>query len=255
ADVEREAEQRSIERLLAEPEVAEVRREAAYQERCEEEQCRELIGKFAQESAKKTGDGIGEIVDCYETIVMEFLAARYLHADGKRYSLATVLRGKYESDTALKEFLPEFANWIRDYVSDCIHEHRFAFTPRYSQIVPTHTWSLCRHSVRRELLTALAEEYVRDREGLLRFVCAVFKRWRKIHQPHSAWRLKLVTEQHANDVPHHRIAQRLEKADAVPKGAAVPGTSAYHKLRSKIKKIRSRDRNIAWQRRAGDKNG
>jgi hypothetical protein len=230
-------------------------REANLDDLKDVEFCQDLVSKFIRKSATKTGDAIADVRDRYDTIVIELLAVRYTQTDGKGYSLATVLRDKYESDTALKEFLPKFAKWIREYVSDCIHEHTFAFTPLYRQIVPAHTWTLCRHRVSRDLLTALAEEYVRDREGLLRFLCAVFKRWRKIDQPHSAWRVKLVTEQHANDVPHHRIAQRLEKIDAVPKGTAVPGTSAYRKLRSKIKKIRSRDRKAAWQRRAGDKDG
>jgi hypothetical protein len=227
----------------------ELEREAAYEELCDEELCRQLTGQFARESARKTGDAIGDIRDRYDAIVMEFTAARYAQTDGKRYSLGTVLRDKYKTDTALKEFLPKFGKWIGEYVSDCIRQHILGFTPLYRQIVPTHTWTLSRHCVSRDLLTALAEEYVRDREGLLRFICAVFKRWRKIDQPHSAWRVKLVTEQHANDVSHHKIAQRLEKIDAVPKGTVVPGTSAYRKLRSTIKQIRSRDRKAAWQRR------
>ena len=230
-------------------------REAAYEELVEKELCFDLAGKCARESANRTGDAIADVRDRYEAIVIELLAARYTQTDGNSYALATALRGKYESDSALEEFLPNFSKWIAKYVSDCINEHTFAFTPLYRQIVPAHTWTLRDHSVSKELLTALAEEYVRDREGLLRFLYAVFRRWRKIGHPHSAWRVKLVTEQHANNVAHHRIAQRLEKIDAVPKGSAVPGTSAYRKLRSRIKKIRSRDQNAAGQRRVGDRNG
>jgi len=178
----------------------EVSREAAYEELCEEEVCRDLAGKFARESATKTRDAIGEVRDRYDTIVIELIAARYAQTDGKSCSLGTVLRAKYESDSALNEFLPKFAKWIGYYVSGCIREHTIGFTPLYQQIVPTHNWTLCGHNVSRELLTALAEEYVRDREGLLRFLCTVFKRWRKIAQSHSAWRVKLVTEQHANQV-------------------------------------------------------
>ena len=216
--------------------------EAVWDDLEDVEFCQDLVSKFARKSAKTTRNGNGEIVG-YETIVTEFLAARYLHTDGKPYSLATVLRGKYESDTALKEFLPEFANWIRNYVLDCIHEHRFAFTPRYSQIVPTHTWSLCRHSVRRELLTALAEEYVRDREGLLRFVCAVFKRWRKINAPDSLSRVRLITQQHLGGPKV--VAQYLQNIGAVSKC-----TTAKHSesLRGRIKKYRGRDRKKALKR-------
>ena len=233
----------------------EVSREAAYEELCEEEVCRDLAGKFARESATKTRDAIGEVRDRYDTIVIELIAARYAQTDGKSCSLGTVLRAKYESDSALNEFLPKFAKWIGYYVSGCIREHTIGFTPLYQQIVPTHNWTLCGHNVSRELLTALAEEYVRDREGLLRFLCTVFKRWRKIAQSHSAWRVKLVTEQHANQVHTIGLHIGLKIIDAVPKGTVEPGTSAYRKLRSRIKKIRSRDRKVAWQRRAGDKNG
>jgi hypothetical protein len=109
--------------------------------------------------------------------------------------------------------------------------------------------------VNRELLTALALEYVRDREGLMRFLSAVAKRWREIDQPHSVWRRKLVIAQHTDGVPDHQIAQRLKKIDAVPKGTVVPGTDAYRKLRANIKQHRSRDRKAALQRRVGDKNG
>jgi hypothetical protein len=163
--------------------------------------------------------------------------------------LRTVLSSKYESDAALKEFLPEFAKWIGEYASDCIHEHSFGFTPLYRQIVPRHNWILSGHKVTRELLTALAEEYVRDRKGLLQFLNAIFKRWQKIDRPDSLHRMKVVIEQHADDVPYHRIAQRLDRIGAVAKGSAVPGTSANRKLRSNIKKIRSRDRKSAAEKK------
>jgi hypothetical protein len=233
----------------------ELSREAAYEELCEEEECRDLVGEFARESAMKTRDAIGEVHDRYDTIVIELLAARYMQTDGKSYSLGTVLRGKYESDSALNEFLPKFAKWIGDYVSGCIREHSFGFTPLYQQIVPTHTWTLCGHSVNRELLTALAEEYVRDRVGLMRFLAAAFKRWRKINQPYSQSRVKLVTQQHASGFPHHRIVRNLAKIGAVPMESADPTTKDYRLLRGKIKKYRTRDQNNALGRRAGDKNG
>jgi hypothetical protein len=230
----------------------ELSREAAYEELCEEEECRDLTGQFARESAMKTRDAIGEVHDRYDTIVIELLAARYTRTDGNPYSLSTVLRSKYESDAVLQAFLPKFGNWIGKYVSECILEHSL-FTPLYRQIVPTHTRRLCGHSVNTELLTALAEEYVRDRVGLMRFLAAAFKRWRKIHQPCSTWRVKLVTDQHANHVPHYRIAHRLRKISAVPKGTAEPGTTAYAKLRARIKKVRSLARKAA-AKKSGDKN-
>jgi hypothetical protein len=224
-------------------------REAAHDDLMGQEHCWDLAGKFARESGTKTGNANEAIRDRYETITGEFRAARYSEANEKLYSLSTALRSKYESDAALKEFLPNFAKWIGDYVSDCFHEHTFRFTPLYRQIVPRHTWKLCGHKVTRELLTALAEEYVRDRKGLLQFLSAIFKRWQKDDQPDSLLRMKVVIEQCADDVPHHRIAQLLDRTGAVAKGSAVPGTSAYRKLRWNIKKIRSRDRKSAAEKK------
>jgi hypothetical protein len=219
--------------------------EAARDDLTDVELCRALAGKFARESARRTSRNIGEIRDRYETIVLEFLSVRYTLSGGKRVSLTTVLRSKYDTDEALHKFLPRLGKWIGEYVCDCIREHSFGFTPLYRQIVPTHTWTLCGHNVTSELLTAFAEEYVRDRDGLMRFVSAVFKRWRKLNQPHSTWRVRLVVQQHGRDIPHHRIVQRLEKIDAVSKGSAVPGTKEYNRLRAKIKKYRTRDQNDA----------
>ena len=193
-------------------------REAAGDDLMSQEHCWDLAGKFARESRTKTGDANEAIRDRYETITGEFRAARYSEADGKLYSLSTALRSKYESDAALKEFLPNFAKWIGEYVSDCIYEHIFGFTPLYHQIVPRHTWILCGcHKVTRELLTALAEEYVRDRKGLLQFLNAIFKRWQKDHKPDSLLRMKVVIEQYADDVPQHRIAQGFDRIGAVAK--------------------------------------
>jgi len=216
-------------------------RQAASDDLVSQEHCWDLAAKFAHES--------GDVPDRYEEITSELLAERYTQTDGKRYSLSTVLRDQYESDTVLEEFLRTFGKWIGEYVSDCIHEHSFGFTPLYRQIVPRHTWKLCGHKVTRELLTALAEEYVRDREGLLQFLNAIFKRWQKDHRPDSLLRMKVVIEQHADDVEHRRIAQRLDRIGAVAKGSAVPGTSANRKLRSNIKKIRSRDRKSAAEKK------
>jgi hypothetical protein len=72
-----------------------------------------------QQRLLKAGDRIGDVRDRYDTIVMELLAARYEQTDGKRYSLGIVLRGKCETDKALKEFLQHLGKWIK------------AFAPRY----------------------------------------------------------------------------------------------------------------------------
>ena len=84
-------------------------REAAYEDLTNVELCEDLAGKFALKSARKTGDTIGGVLDNYGKIVIELLAVRYTQTDGRRYSLGAVLRGRYESDSALKEFLPKLA--------------------------------------------------------------------------------------------------------------------------------------------------
>jgi hypothetical protein len=222
----------------------ELGREAAYDDRCEEEECRDLAGEFTRESAKKTDDAIADVRERYETIVSELLAARYSETDGKPYSLCTVLRSKYESDSALKEFLPKFAKWIREYVSDCINEHTFVFTPLYRQIVPGHTWTLSGHSVSKELLTVLAQEYVRDRQGLMRFLQEVFKRWRKINQPGSLFRQRLLTHQLAGTPKE--IANALELIGAV---ATSTTEHQFRSLCSSVRQYRSRDPKAALKRR------
>src|SRR5262249_39136215 len=166
------------------------------------------------------------------------LAARYTQTDGKPYSLSTVLRNKYESDAVLKEFLLKFGNWIGEYVSDCIREHSFGFSPLYRQIVPPDTWTLCGHKISRELLTALAEEHVRDRAGLMRFLLAVFKRWRKIYKLGSSWQILLVKSQllGRND---KGMAAAIEKSSFQEN----PGTEKEHdKLMWRIRQCLKRER-------------
>jgi hypothetical protein len=225
-------------------------REAAVEELGDEELCYDLAGKFACKSAGKTGEGIGEICDRLERVVEELLAARYVAEGGKLYSLGTALRGYYEAQGKLKEFLAELGARIELYAV------------RRIQGEPDYHWKLngsedvravavlCGHAVREGLMTALGVEYVRDRKGLMKFLGAVFTRWRKTGKERSVWRVKQVVAQHADDVPHHRIARRLEKIGAVAPGTVQPGTSAYRKLRSKIKKIRSRDRKAAFSKRS-----
>jgi hypothetical protein len=218
-------------------------REAAYGELVDDELCLKLIGKLAPESAVETGDAIGEVRDRYDRVVMELLAARYTNSDGKRYSLGSVLLSKYETDAALSEFVPNFGKWIGKYVSDCIREHSFGFTPLYRQIVPAHTWTLCDHTVDGELLTALAEEYVRDRAGLMRFLFSVFKQWRKVYDPQSLWRVRLLTQQHLGGPKV--VAQYVENAGAVSPKTTPQQVDA---LRQCIKQYRSRDRKDALKR-------
>jgi len=210
-------------------------REAAYAERCDEELCRKLIGKFARESAKRTSGDTGEIRDRYETIVLEFLAVRYTQPDRKGYSLSTALRSKYETDEALQKFLPEFDNWIGEYVSDCIREHNFEFTPLYQQTVPAHIWTLCDHCVSKVLLTALALEYVADREGLMQFLSEVFKHWRILFAQYSPWRVRLLAQQ--------ITGTSNEVAAAMVSIGAAPGNS--QSLGDRVRQYRSRDQRAA----------
>jgi hypothetical protein len=214
-------------------------RELAFEDRSDEECCWDLAGTFACESAKRTDEPIGAIRDRYEEIVIELLAARYTQVDRKRYSLCNVLHSAYETDTALNEFLPEFRKWIGKYVSDCIREHTFEFTPVYRQLVPAHYWMLYGHSVTRGVLSPLAEEYVRDVDGLMRFLSAVFKRWQKLHAPYSPWRFRLLAQQFTGT--SNEVAAAMVKVDAAPRKS--------RSLGDRVRQYRSRDQREALKRR------
>jgi hypothetical protein len=97
--------------------------------------------------------------------------------------------------------------------------------------------------VGRELLTALAEEYVRDRAGLMRFLFAVLKHWRKIYDPQSLWRVQVLTQQHLGGPKV--VAQYVENAGAVSPKTTPQQVDA---LRQCIKQYRSRDRKDALKR-------
>jgi hypothetical protein len=192
-------------------------REAALQDLAEEELCCDLAGEFARDSAKKTeAKEIGSIRDNYEAIVSGFIRAR---------SLSVVLRN--ETAQALGDFLKKFGKWIADYVSCRIQGNE----DRYN-------WTLSGHTVSKGVLTALAQEYVRDRGGLMRFLSAVFKRWREIDQPDSLWRVRYVTQQHGGR-DRKRIGEHLENI-----GAATNNES----LRLRIGQYLSRDQKAALKR-------
>jgi hypothetical protein len=89
-------------------------------------------------------------------------------------------------------------------------------------------------------LNALAEEFERDPKGLLRFLGVVFKRWQKIDQLTSLWRVKLVTQQHGSR-DHKQIADHLETI-----GAAKHTDSS----RSCVRQYLSRDQRNAIAKRA-----
>lgn len=154
-------------------------REAAFEDLMDYELCLDLAGKHARDSAKKTGDAIGDVRDRYEAIALGFRCAR-----GAQSSEAPLALGS--------------------------------------------------------ALNALAEEFERDRKELLRFLDAVFKRWQKIDQPTSLWRVKLVTQQRGSR-DQKQIADHLET-----NGAAKHTDS----LRSCVRQYLSRDQRTAIAKRA-----
>ena len=96
--------------------------QAAYERLVSEELCDKLAGGFARKSAEKTktDNDIGSIRFRYSTIVIELVCMRETQSGGERYSLSNVLRRDYETDEALKQFLPKLGKRIADYVSHCI---------------------------------------------------------------------------------------------------------------------------------------
>ena len=191
ADVEREAERAWIERLLDEPDAAEVRRDAAYQESCDEEECRDLAAKFAHESAKKTGDAIGDVRDRYETIVIEFVRARSGGA-------------LIHDDVADPMTLEKLGQWL----------YAATKAPAGYEVWP----ELRRMPERTALLRVLAQEYARDRKTLMKFLRVVFERHCKIGEEHSTFRAKLCTQQLATEYEPKPIAIELERRGVVPEG-------------------------------------
>ncbi|HEU5238650.1 MAG TPA: hypothetical protein VFU37_16075 [Pyrinomonadaceae bacterium] len=224
------------------PDASEAGWEAAYDELYDEEHCQKLIGKFARKSAKRTSSDIGDIRDRYETIVTEFLAVRYTQPDGRRYSLGSVLRENYETDGKLKQFLKELSEWIPDYVSRCICSGRPYNWKLNGADDVRAVASLRGCAVSEQMMTALAFEYARDREGLMQFLSAVFKQWRQLLAPDSGFRVKLLTQQmETRNVKE--FAEYLERIGVVEKNTPA------EKLHAKIKQYRSRDRKNALEKR------
>ena len=89
-------------------------------------------------------------------------------------------------------------------------------------------------------LRAFREEFERDPQGLLRFLRAVFKRWRTIEEPGSVWRVKTVTQQHGSR-DHKAIADYVETIGAEKHTGS---------LRSRVRQYLSRDQRKAIARRA-----
>jgi hypothetical protein len=191
--------------LPDEPDAAEVRNDAAYQERCEEEACRDLARKFACESAKKTGEAIGEVLDRYETMVIEFIRDRsggaLIHDDA--------------ADPMTLEKLGQFL---------------YAATKAAAGY---EVWpELGRMQERKALFRVLAPEYARDRNTLMKFLRAVFVRHRKIGGERSAFREKLCTLQLAAEYGPKQIAIELERRGVV---ANTKTEQEFENLRAKVR--------------------
>jgi hypothetical protein len=219
-------------------------REAAVEDVGDVEHCRDLAGEFARESAWRTGDAISNVRDRYELIVEELLAVRYVQGDGGRYSLSQVLLSECGTDKALKEFLQHLGKWIK------------AFALRYYIYgLPHNTWvvpgseiraikTLRGRSVSESMMKALAVEHEREPEALMRFLWAVFKRWRKIEEPDSVFRQHLLVHQLSGT--SKEIAEALQEI-----GAVATSTTEGHlrSLRLRVRQYRSRDKKAALRRR------
>lgn len=130
-----------------------------YDNQTAHELCFDLSWEFAQASVALTGgDDIGSASGRYKLIVQ------------KLRPLGDSLRPHFETNEGLEMFLSELDACIRRYVVACIHG-----TPPNPALNP-------------ELLSMLAMEHSRDRKILLRFLSAVFTRWREIDEPGSVWR-------------------------------------------------------------------
>jgi hypothetical protein len=206
--------------------------QAAYEQLLSDELCIGLAGKFARKSAKATGDDIGSIRFRYDRIVTELRRLGETQSGGKPRSLSDVLHDRYETDHALKQFLPLLRKWIHAYVTDTIDRgHRKG-------------WKMYGHNATRDLMNALALEYVRDCDGLMRFLSAVFKHWRTLFAPDSLWRVRLVTQQVAQRFGHDRkrILGYLQEIGAVPKSFTPDQLRSWL---SKIGQYLSRDQRTA----------
>ena len=191
-----------------------------------------LAGRFARESAKATGDDTATIRVHYDEIVTELRCLLETQSGGERRSLSQVLCVDYETDDALKQFLSKLGKWIDAYVLDCIHSG------------PSEGWTLHGHAASRDLMNALAHEYVRDRDGLMRFLSAVLKRWQNLFAPYGSWRVRLVTQQVAPLFKNDRklILDHLRQIGAVPSDLT---SDQYYSWLSRIGQYLSRDQRTA----------
>ena len=174
----------------------------------------------------------------------ELLAARYVQRDGRRYSLSSVLLSECGTDKALKEFLHHLGKWIKPFAL------RY-----YIYRLPHNTWvmrgsevraikTLRGRSVSESMMKALAVEYEREPKALNQFLSAVFKRWRKIEEPRSVVRQRLLM--------HQLSGTPKEIALALQEIGAAPWSTTGEQLcsaRSRVRQQLSRDKKAALKRR------
>jgi hypothetical protein len=100
------------------------------------------------------------------------------------------------------------------------------------------------YAVSEDMMTALAVEYVRDREGLMQFLTGVFRHWRKILKNESLWNQRRLVQEAASILgrDRKRLAEYLEKTGAVPETRT---EEEFDKLQSKIGQFLSRDQKRA----------
>jgi hypothetical protein len=196
-------------------------REAAYEAVCAEEQCWDLAGKHARESAQRSGEAIGGVRDNYEAIVLGFMEAR---------TLSVVLRN--EIAEAPGDYIRKLEAWVHGYVVSCIRG-----------VADHYNWALGGHAVDGEFIRALGEEYVRDREGLWKFLGAAFNRWRKDGEEHSVMRQRVLV--HQSEGGAKEVALALERVGAAPESATV---EQLHSACARVRQYRSRDGKAAKKR-------
>jgi hypothetical protein len=182
--------------------------EAANEQWDHKELCWDLARIFACESARRTGDSIDDIRDRYESIGLGLVSLRQ-QADGTHQSVISFFLRENQTAAAIKAFFERPGKWLGE-----------------------------------DLLSALAEEYVRDRDGLMQFLSECLKRWRKFDEPKS--RARFVTQQLATKYGHNRkrILEELQKRGRIPKDEDLePGES--EKWRYEIGQWLSRDQRKA----------
>jgi hypothetical protein len=181
--------------------------EAAYQQFDEQERCRDLSSKFARQSAERTGDPIGDIRERYDAIALGFVAVRQ-QVDGEPQSLISFLLREKQSTDAIKAFFATPGKWLGE-----------------------------------DLVTACAEEFVRDRDSLMQFLLTCLKRWRKLDEAES--RARFVTHQLAERYGHNRkrIAEKLLERGVIHNSPT--NENEWNSLLSQIGQWLSRDQRKA----------